>query len=337
MKMVDIILIPGWIDLQVNGYGGMNFSDSSLTIQDIEKVSTQLLEKGTIGYCPTMISSSLETYEHNLPLISKAIEKQEKGAKILGIHLEGPFINPEKGYRGIHREENILSPSIEIYNQLKIWAQNKIALITIAPERPGALELIKNVINDNNTIVSIGHSNAGKDIIQQAVKVGAQAATHVGNGLPDLIPRHDNPIWAILAEDNLFGFFITDGFHLPKEMIKTCLRAKKASKFIVTSDLIHLGGKKPGNYIINDTPVVLEPNGHLHVQNSSQLAGSASSMMECMNFLASLGELSVEELIQIGHDNPLNLLETTVDREKIIQKPIISFQKNKFTIKSNTV
>ena len=337
MKMVDIISIPGWIDLQVNGYDGVNFSDPSLTTSDIEKVSTQLLEKGTIGYCPTLISSSLGTYKHNLTLISKAMEIQERGAKILGVHLEGPFINPEKGYRGIHREENILSPSIEIYNQLKIWSQNKIVLITLAPELPGAIELINYITKDDKTIVSIGHSNAGKKTIQQAVKKGIRAATHVGNGLPDLIPRHNNPIWVIIADDDIFGFFITDGFHLPKEMIKTCLRAKKASKFIVTSDLIHIGGKKPGNYIINDIPVVLEPNGHLHVQESSQLAGSASSMMECMNFLASIGELTLEELIQIGHDNPLNLLKTTIKQEKINEKPIISFQKNKFIIKSNSV
>ena len=337
MKMVDTVTIPGWIDLQVNGYDGVNFSDPSLTMSDIEKVSTQLLEKGTIGYCPTLISSSLNAYKHNLTLISKAMERQEAGARIMGVHLEGPFINPEKGYRGIHPDENILSPSIEVYNQLKTWSQNKIALITLAPELPGAIELINYITKEDKTIVSIGHSNAGKNIIQQAVKKGVQAATHIGNGLPDLIPRHDNPIWAILAEDNLFGFFITDGFHLPKEMVITCLRAKSASRFIVTSDLIHIGGKKPGNYIINDIPVVLEPNGHLHVQESSQLAGSASSMLECMNFLASIGDLTLEKLIQIGHDNPLSLLKTTTEQENVNQKPIISFQKNKFIIKSNNV
>jgi N-acetylglucosamine-6-phosphate deacetylase len=329
--------IPGWIDLQVNGYDGVNFSDPSLTMSDIEKVSILLLEKGTIAYCPTLISSSLDAYKHNLTLISKAMDIHETGAKILGVHLEGPFINPEKGYRGIHREENILSPSIEIYNQLKKWSRNKIALITLAPELPGAIELINHIKEGDKTIVSIGHSKAGENTIQQAVKKGVQAATHVGNGLPDLIPRHDNPIWPLLADDELFGLFITDGFHLPKELVKTCLRAKGASKFIVTSDLIHIGGKKPGNYLINDSPVVLEPNGHLHVQDSSQLAGSASSMMECMNFLASIGELTVEELIQIGHDNPLNLLKSTIEQEIVNQKPIISFEKNKFLIKSNSV
>lgn len=334
MKMVDRKSIPGWIDLQVNGYNGIDFSDPRLTLNDIEKVNMQLLDQGTIGYCPTIISSSLETYNHNLPLISDAIERQGEGAKILGVHLEGPFINPETGYRGIHRKENIIPPSIEIYEKFKEWSQNNIALITLAPELSGALELIKTVVNDNKTVVSIGHSNARKAIIKEAITAGIQAATHVGNGLPDMIPRHENIIWPILAEDNLFGFFITDGFHLPEEMIKTCLRAKNISKFIVTSDLIHLGGKKPGNYVINDIPVVLEPNGHLHVQDSFQLAGSASSMMDCMNFLASLGELSVEGLVQIGYENPLNLLKTKINPDTLNQGYSIVFQKNKFSIKS---
>ena len=328
-------MIPGWIDLQVNGYDGVDFSSPSLSLTDIEKVNIKLLEQGTIGYCPTILSSPLETYKHNLLLISDAIKRQEKGAKILGVHLEGPFINPEKGYRGIHRKENIIPPSIDIYEDFKIWSQNNITLITLAPELSGAMELITHIVKDDKAVVSIGHSNAGKEIIQKAVNAGVQAATHIGNGLPSFIPRHDNPIWSILAEDNLFGFFITDGFHVPEEMIKICLRAKKISKFIVTSDLIHLGGRKPGNYIINDIPVVLEPNGHLHLRDSSQLAGSASSMMDCMNFLASIGELSIKELIQIGYENPLNLLKTKINRDILHQGYRIVFQKNKFSINSN--
>lgn len=335
MKMVDIISIPGWIDLQVNGYNGINFSDPSLRITDIENVNMQLLEQGTIGYCPTIISSSLETYKHNLHLISETIERQVKGAKILGVHLEGPFINPEKGYRGIHRKENIIPPSIKIYEKFKTWSQNNIGIITIAPELSGALELTKHIVKNSKVVVSLGHLNAGKEIIQNAVKAGAQAATHIGNGLPDMIPRHKNPIWPILAEDKIYGFFLTDGFHLPQEMIKTCLRAKKVSKFIVTSDLTHLAGQRPGNYTFNDVPVVLESNRHLHCQDSSQLAGSASSMMECINYLASIGELSERELYQVGYENPLNLLKIDVNNVDFPKGTKIIFQKNKFSIKSN--
>ena len=325
--------IPGWIDLQVNGYNGVNFSDPNLSLADIEKVNTQLFELGTIGYCPTIISSSLEVYRHNLLLISKAIESQEKGAKILGVHLEGPFLNPIDGYRGIHRKENIILPSIEIYEKFRSWAQNNVAIITIAPELPGALKLIKHAVR--NVVISIGHSNAGKEIIQKAANLGVQAATHIGNGLPDMIPRHENNIWPILAEDDIHGFFITDGFHLPEEVIKTCLRAKKVSKFIVTSDLTHLAGQNPGNYTFNDIPVVLEPNRHLHCQDSSQLAGSASSMMECMNYLASIGELSEGELYQVGYENPLRLLNIDVNNIDFPKETNIIFQKNEFSIKSN--
>ena len=277
----------------------------------------------------------MESYEHNLPLFFEAMQHQEKEAKILGVHLEGPFINPIEGYRGIHRKEYIISPLIGTFKKLQNWSHDSIVLLTLAPEIPGALDLIKEVVRNKKIVVSIGHSNASGEIIKKAVKAGVKAATHVGNGLPDLIQRHDNPIWSILAEDDLFGLFITDGFHLPEEVIKTCLRTKKTSKFIATSDLMHLGGKNPGMYKINDIPVVLERNGHLHIQNSSQLAGSASSMMECMNYLASVGELSLEELIQIGYENPLNLLHAEINREKIKQKIKLIFQRDKFSIKRN--
>jgi len=329
-------MIHGWIDLQVNGYNGINFSDPSLRLSDIKKVNSQLLELGTIGYCPTIISSSLDVYSHNLQLIAKAIEIQEEGAKILGIHLEGPFINPNIGYRGIHRKENIILPSLEIFDKLSSWSHNNIKILTLAPEMKDALELTQHVLKTSNLIVSIGHSNAMKDTIQNAVNLGVKAATHVGNGLPDMIERHKNPMWPILAEDEIYGLFITDGYHLPEELLKTCLRAKKVSKFIVTSDLIHLAGKSPGNYTINDIPVVLESNRHLHCQDSSQLAGSASSMMECMNYLASIGELSEKELYLVGHDNPLKLLNIDANSINFPKKTKINYQENKFFINNSS-
>ena len=308
-------MIPGWIDLQVNGYKGVNFSDSNLSIEDIEFVSMELFKQGTLGYCPTIITSPLEIYKRNLPLISQA-SQSKKGAQILGIHLEGPFINPEFGPRGIHPEKYIVPPSIELYECFRIWADNSISILTLDPERKGSLSLIKHIIKTSKTVVSIGHHMAGKEIIQKSVDAGVRAATHVGNGLADTIHRHNNPIWPILAEDRLTGFFITDGFHIPKEMIKVCLRAKGISKFIVTSDLVHFAGIKPGNYVINNIPVILEPNGFLHREGTSLPAGSVSTMMECMNFLASIAELNEKDLLKIGYENPLNLLGKKINQAR---------------------
>ncbi|TXT63626.1 MAG: N-acetylglucosamine-6-phosphate deacetylase [Promethearchaeota archaeon] len=300
--------IPGWIDLQVNGFKGINFSSPNLTLEDINHVNIELHKRGTVGYCPTLISSPTETYKHNLPLLSKAMSL-EAGAKILGIHLEGPFLNPTNGPRGIHSENCIRNPSIKFFEKLYNLANENIALVTVAPEQPKALDLIEYISNSTHSTVSLGHTLADSKIIRDATNLGARAATHVGNGISEQINRHKNPIWTILAEDDLYGLFITDGFHLPKEFIKVALRAKKVSKFIVTSDLIHFSGMSPGNYKLNGVKVVLEPNGYFHRKNSNQLAGSTRTMMNCVNFIFSLDELAPNDIQKIAFENPLMLLK----------------------------
>jgi N-acetylglucosamine-6-phosphate deacetylase len=300
--------IPGWIDLQVNGYKGVNFSSPKLTLKDIDLVNREFYKEGTVGYCPTLISSSTETYKHNLPLLSKAMTL-EGGAKILGIHLEGPFLNPTDGPRGIHSKGCIRKPSIKFFEKLYNWANEKIALVTIAPEQSKALDLIEYISNSTHSTVSLGHTLADEKIIRKAINVGARAATHIGNGISEQINRHKNPILTFLAEDILYGLFITDGFHLPSAFIKVALRAKKVSKFIITSDVIHFSGMNPGNYELNGVPVVLEPNGYLHRKGSGQLAGSTQTMMDCVNFIFSLNELSHNDIEQIAYENPLTLLK----------------------------
>ncbi len=323
-------MIPGFVDLQVNGYKGVDFSAPNLTLKAINLVSDQLLAQGTIGYCPTLISSPLEIYERNLPLIAEAMESKQ-GAQILGIHLEGPFLNPKYGPRGIHPENQIISPSIQLFEQFRTWSKDKITLFTLAPEREGALDLIRHIINESKVVVSIGHLDAGYKEIQEAIDAGARAATHVGNGLADKIDRHDNPLWPILADDRLMGFFITDGSHLPKEMVKVCLRAKGTSKFIVTSDMVHLAGLEPGEYDFHGVPVVLEHENYLHRKGATQHAGSASTMLECMNFLASLRELDETGLYQVGYENPLTLINTQIDKDRLKFAPTLHFNGELFS------
>ncbi len=321
-------MIPGWVDLQVNGYKGVDFSDPTLNLEDIQFVSNELILQGIVGYCPTLLSSPVDVYKHNLPLLSEAA-RSKFGAKILGIHLEGPFINPEEGFRGIHPQEYIVDPSIELFEELRTWAEDKIAIVTLAPEQKGALDLIEHIV-DREIVVSIGHTSAGKHIIQNATDAGVKAATHVGNGIPIMIERHKNPLWSILAEERLSGLFITDGFHLPSKMIKTCLRAKGISKFIVTSDLVFLAGLRPGLYQYHDRPVILEPDGYLHQKDSTFLAGSSCTMMDCMKFLAVIEDLDEAALRQIGYENPLELLNAKIEPTYLDQVRKMVFNEKKF-------
>jgi N-acetylglucosamine-6-phosphate deacetylase len=329
-------MIPGWVDLQVNGYKGIDFSSADLTLQGIASVSSQLLQHGVIGYCPALISSPLEVYRHNLPLIAEA-SKSSGGAQILGIHLEGPFISPDNGARGVHPKDFVILPSIELFEKFRSWSREKLALITLAPELEGAIKLIEHIVTKSGTVVSIGHHAAGKEIINAATEAGARAATHVGNGLPEMIHRHENPLWPILADDRLTGMFVTDGFHLPKEMVKVCLRAKGTLRFIVTSDLVHIAGNSPGTYDFHGIPVTLEANRYLHREGTTMLAGSASTMMDCMNFLASTRETDEKDLLRIGFENPLKLLNTVIDGGRLAKPWNITYDGQKLTINKQTL
>lgn len=205
-------------------------------------------------------------------------------------------------------------------------------MLTLDPSREKAFELIRYVVKNTKITVSMGHHNSSSETIKKAVDSGVRAATHVGNGLAKLIPRFENPIWPILAEDRLTGLFITDGFHLPDDMIKTCLRAKKVGNFIVTSDVVHYSGLEPGEYVFHDSPVVLELRGYLHRKGNSLLAGSISTMMMCMNQLASLKELNKEDLYTIGYHNPLKLLGVKIDQERLNLGMKLNYVDNQFII-----
>lgn len=299
----------GFVDLQINGYSGVDFSAPGLTVEKVRFVTQKLVEQGVEGYCPTVITSPERVYSENLPVIAKAIEEKELSPHILGIHLEGPFISPVDGARGVHNREWIQMPDAGVYEKFQEFADGKIVLVTVAPEIKDADLLIGHITRNGNVTVSLGHHMAAKDDIALAVRKGARACTHLGNGIPAMLPRHKNPIWAQLSEDSLTGMFITDGHHIPPEFIKAALRSKTVERFIVTSDASPFAGMPPGTYETNTGKVLLEENGRLSNIDSSYLAGSSSTMTQCMNFLASLDILSEDELRQVGFTNPLKLIK----------------------------
>jgi N-acetylglucosamine-6-phosphate deacetylase len=300
-------MIPGFVDLQVNGAAGVDFTSADLTESDVQQVASLLFHRGVVSFCPTVTTTSLEHYQQCLPVLSHW-QGSEATAQNLGVHIEGPFINPEDGPRGIHDRGYVRNASIEVFEQLRGLCADRVAILTLAPEVPGAIELIEHVTRTSKTIVSIGHTNADTDFIRRAIDAGARSATHLGNGIHSTIDRFTNPLWPMLADDRLTAMCVTDGFHQPEEMLRVILKAKAPSQFIVTSDMMPLAGLPPGDYQVGDRPVVLEPDGWLHCKDSDQLAGSGRDMLQCMNVLAGLGALTERELESVGFLNPLALL-----------------------------
>jgi len=324
------MMVPGFVDLQVNGYEGVDFSARDLTSEGIVSAGEALLQRGVVGYCPTVVTMPMEIYTRNLPLLAEACTS-ESGAEILGIHLEGPFINPDDGPRGAHLREHVVAPSIEIFERLRELAEDRIALITLAPEMQGGMELIEHIVKQSAAVVSLGHHAADRETIGRACDAGASACTHVGNGLGDIIHRHNNPLWPMLGEDRLNCMFISDGHHMPLDMLRVCLRAKGADRFIVTSDVVHLSGLPAGEYRFHGLPVMVEEDGRLHRKGMYQLAGSTADMMKCMNVLASLAELTESELCKVGYHNPLALVGSGLDGERLKRGPTVFFDGEKFS------
>ena len=221
--------------------------------------------------------------------------------------MEGPFISQAPGAVGVHDPRWVREPDGELLRRLAEWAEGRIRLLTLAPELPGAVELTRAAAALGIT-VSVGHTLCTAEQLRAVREAGAAALTHLGNGVPAMLPRHENPIWAGLAEDALTAMLVADGHHLPAPVLKSVLRAKGAARCVVVSDAAALSGQPPGRYRWNGAEVVLEPSGRLHMPARGCLAGSAATMLQCMNHLAGLRILDLDELLEVGFFNPALLI-----------------------------
>ena len=299
--------IPGFVDLQVNGFEGVDFSRAGLTEAEAYIAFRSLLGMGTAAFLATVITSPLEVYERNLPLIARALARPEFRGRVLGIHIEGPFISAEPGAVGAHDARFVRPPDAALLARLIELGQGTVRLLTVAPEIPGADRLIRDAVG-KGVAVSIGHTLASELDLAKAAAAGATALTHLGNGLPNQVHRHINPVWAGLANDALTAMIITDGHHLPPALIKTIIRAKGVDRIVVVSDASPAAGLPPGRYQLLGNDAVLEPSGRLHNPAKQCLVGSSATMVQCMTHLVSLGIVSLDELLQVGFFNPLRLI-----------------------------
>jgi N-acetylglucosamine-6-phosphate deacetylase len=300
------------VDLQVNGYRGIDFSSPELTGDQVIDVAERLAEAGTTAFLATMITSPSEVYRRNLPILAAAATHPRLKGRLLGIHLEGPFLNPAEGARGAHNPDWMIAGNVNRLEELIELGGGTVRLLTIAADIEGA-EAITRVARENHIAVSLGHHLANCEQIARCRAAGATAVTHLGNGLPRMIDRHANPLWPALADDALTAMIITDGHHLPAELIRVIVRAKTAARIIVTSDSSPLAGMAPGRYHSLGNDCVLDPSGRLYNPSTGYLVGSSATMRQCMEHLASLDILSNEELTMVGYTNPLRLIGMTLE------------------------
>lgn len=304
-------IAPGLVDLQVNGFMGINLNDFHLTIDNIEKISVEMGRFGVTTFYPTLITNDISILKNHLSLIAEVYNNPKNiYTNIGGIHLEGPFISPEQGPRGAHPLKFILPPDWKLFESLQKAAKGLIKIITISPEYEESISFIEKCVA-SGVVVAIGHTAATPEQIKNAVNAGASLSTHLGNGSHMLLHRHHNYIWQQLAEDDLWASIIADGFHLPENLLKLFFKLKSNKVFLV-SDTTNFAGLPPGIYSSTiGNEVVLDSSGKLSMKSNTEcLAGSAKSLLENIQFITQKKLKVFHEAWDLGSTAPMKFLKT---------------------------
>ncbi|HEY6392203.1 MAG TPA: N-acetylglucosamine-6-phosphate deacetylase, partial [Bryobacteraceae bacterium] len=242
-----IYISPGWIDLQVNGFAGVDYNSPSAGHEEISRSIRAMFATGVTRFFPTVITGSPENMTGALRNLAQAKASIPEGPAMEAFHVEGPYISPDDGPRGAHPRRWTRPPDLDEFHRFQDAAQGHIRLITLSPEWPAAKQFIETVVREG-VVVSIGHTRANADEIADAVSAGATLSTHIGNGAHSILPRHPNYIWDQLAEDRLAASFIVDGIHLPKSFLNVAMRAKGLERSILVTDAVMPAGCAPGPY-----------------------------------------------------------------------------------------
>lgn len=288
---------PSLFDIQVNGYGGETCKIRTPDKKGVLRYITALFRQRGVGWwIPTVCTGAPDVLATAFRHLGEALDEDPDTAdSIPGLHLEGPYLSPEDGPRGVHDLAAIRPPDWDEFRRLQDLSGGRIRYITLAPEVKGAPEFIRRCV-ESGVIVSMGHTNLGREDLARAVAAGATMSTHVGNGAHDKIQRHNNYIWYQLACPDTFASFISDGQHLPSECLTCMLRAKGLDRSVITSDCVSLGGMPPGVY----GNVEKLPSGRLCAIGTTNLAGSSSDLLECVETVIRLGGVAHADGWRLG-------------------------------------
>jgi N-acetylglucosamine-6-phosphate deacetylase len=262
--------LPGLFDLQVNGFGGVDFNDPACAPEDLQRAITALRATGVTRFLPTLITGPAERIDRCARLLAACPEPA-----VAGIHLEGPWLAPAAA--GAHPREHLALPSFEDFSRRQEAAGGRIRMVTLAPELPGALALIERLVAAG-VRVAIGHTAAEPEQIREAVRAGATVSTHLGNGCPPVLPRHPNLILEQLAADELAAALIADGHHLSPSVVKVMVRAKSLARTLLVTDATAAAGRPPGRFQLAGMAVELSAAGRVTLAGTDRLAGSALTL-----------------------------------------------------------
>ena len=267
--------ISSLFDIQVNGFAGIDFQKMQLTEADLLHAVRALKKHATHRFFLTLITDHPERLCAKFQNIEALRDRNHELAEcICGYHLEGPWLCPEDGFRGAHNPDCMSSPDPIVWKHLQTSANGNIRLVTLAPELRGSADFITQLV-DKGVQVSLGHTNANHKEIDLAVCAGAKFCTHLGNGIPSHLHRHENVMHRLLARDELFAFFIPDGIHLPPSVLKTFFRAKPPGAALFTTDCMAAAGAPPGRYSLGDISLEVTADRIVRKPGKDHFAGSS--------------------------------------------------------------
>lgn len=295
IDLEDSLLVPGFVDLQVNGAFGV---DVATEPQRIGELSAALVQTGTTSYLPTIISLPLEEYPSLLSSIS--LEGRD-GAEPLSLHLEGPFINPEK--KGAHLQENVVPPDAQALSTM--LKDDSVRMVTLAPEMLGAAELIQVAIG-RGVLVSLGHSDAGFDAASRAFDQGARSITHLFNAMSSFHHRDPGLPGAALTDPRCTCGIIADGRHVHPNAIKVAFAVLGADRIYLVTDAIAAAGMKGGEYPLAGRQVFLE-EGAPRLEDGT-MAGSVLQMDEALRNVLAFTGCTLPKAVRMVASTPARLI-----------------------------
>jgi N-acetylglucosamine-6-phosphate deacetylase len=298
----------GLFDLQVNGYAGVDFNSAAVTPDALDHALHAMLRAGVTHCLPTLITAPEPILAARLQALDHAIRASRLGPLMVpGLHLEGPFLNPAPGYAGCHPATAMTAPDPALLERVLTGIVTPIRLLTLAPERPGAIPLIVWAVA-RGIVTAMGHTAADFATVRMAADAGLSLSTHLGNALPQPQPKFLNPLIAQLADDRLRASFIADGIHIPPHALGVLLRAKGLGRGILVTDATAAADTQPGLYDFAGMRIEHAADGSVREPGSEVLAGSALRLDQAVRNVVAWGFANAEQAIAMASAQPAELL-----------------------------
>ena len=300
----DTLLAPGFLDIHMHGGAGLDLMRASPA--ELPRLGRFLAAHGVTGYFPTTVAASLDDTCAALERLADAIEAGELDrangdgvqARPLGIHLEGPFLSHKR--RGVHPPEYLVAPTVPVFDRLWQAARGHVRMMTIAPEIPGAMEVIAEAAR-RHVCVSIGHSDAEMPVARDAVNAGARHATHTFNAMRPLDHRDPGILGEVLTDDRLSADVIADGIHVAPPIVKLFLEAKGTERAVLITDAISATGMPDGRYQLGPIEVQVKEG---KATSGSSLAGSVLTMDRAVRNVTQFADWSLRNAVRAATLNP---------------------------------